>query len=294
MEAKKMYNYKDFMIFFTFFLFWISIQFGEVVEDYLAYIMVVSIGILHGSNDLLILSTKDKMDKTFRKNLIIYVSIIILCVIIYLFSPFIAILLFVLLSSYHFGEEHLGETINLNFLFNAVYFLAYGLFIFSLLFYQSIFDVDEIMIELTGATFTKFQIETTLLTSAVFLFIGSLYLVLSKKNEVEIFVKEFFYLLLLFLVFKTSSLILGFAIYFIFWHSIPSIIHQIEFISGDLSKKNILFYVKKAIIYWIISIAGLLILYQLVPQIKLFATVVFVILFAVTAPHTWVMHKMKN
>ena len=289
-----MYNYKDFMIFFTFFLFWISIQFGEVVEDYLAYIMVVSIGILHGSNDLLILSTKDKMDKTFRKNLIIYVSIIILCVIIYLFSPFIAILLFVLLSSYHFGEEHLGETINLNFLFNAVYFLAYGLFIFSLLFYQSIFDVDEIMIELTGATFTKFQIETTLLTSAVFLFIGSLYLVLSKKNEVEIFVKEFFYLLLLFLVFKTSSLILGFAIYFIFWHSIPSIIHQIEFISGDLSKKNILFYVTKAIIYWIISIAGLLILYQLVPQIKLFATVVFVILFAVTAPHTWVMHKMKN
>jgi Brp/Blh family beta-carotene 15,15'-monooxygenase len=101
-------------------------------------------------------------------------------------------------------------------------------------------------------------------------------------------------LLLLFLVFKTSSLILGFAIYFIFWHSIPSIIHQIEFISGNLNKKNILFYVKKAMIYWVISIAGLLILYQLVPQIKLFATVVFVILFAVTAPHTWVMHKMKN
>jgi Brp/Blh family beta-carotene 15,15'-monooxygenase len=294
MEAKKMYNYKDFMIFFTFFLFWISIQFGEVVEDYLAYIMVVSIGILHGANDLLILSTKEKMDKMFRKNLIIYVSIIFLCVIIYLFSPFIAILLFVLLSSYHFGEEHLGETINLNFLFNAVYFLAYGLFIFSLLFYQSIFEVNEIMIELTGGTFTKFQIETTLLISAVFLFIGSLYLVLTKKNEVEIFVKEFFYLLLLFLVFKTSSLILGFAIYFIFWHSIPSIIHQIEFISGDLNKKNILFYVKKATIYWIISLAALLILYQLVPQIKLFATVVFVILFAVTAPHTWVMHKMKN
>ena len=294
MEAKKIYNYQDFMIFFTFFLFWISIQFGKVVEDYLAYIMVVSIGILHGANDLLILSTKEKMDKTFRKNLIIYVSIIVFCVIIYLFSPFIAILLFILLSSYHFGEEHLGETINLNFLFNSFYFLAYGLFIFSLLFYQSIYDVDEIMIELTGATFTKFQIETTLLTSAVFLFMGSLYLFLAKKNEIEIFVKEFFYLLLLFLVFKTSSLILGFAIYFIFWHSIPSIIHQVRFISGDLNKKNILFYLKKAMIYWAISIAGLLILYQLIPQIKLFATVVFVILFAVTAPHAWVMHKMKN
>jgi hypothetical protein len=47
-------------------------------------------------------------------------------------------------------------------------------------------------------------------------------------------------------------------------------------------------------IYWLISIAGLLSLYKIVSDIELFATVVFVILFAVTAPHTWVMHKMKN
>jgi hypothetical protein len=47
-------------------------------------------------------------------------------------------------------------------------------------------------------------------------------------------------------------------------------------------------------IYWVISIVGLLTLYKIVPEIELFAAVVFVILFAVTAPHTWVMHKMKN
>lgn len=287
-------NYQNLMLFFTFFLFWVSIQFGEVVEDFLAYVMVISLGILHGANDLLILSIKEKKDKTFIKNLIIYVSIIILCLIIYMFSSFVAILLFVLLSSYHFGEEHLSKKINVNVLFNSFYFLAYGMFIFSLIFYQSITDVDIIMRELTGLTFTEFQIEITLLMSAVFLFIGSLYLILTKRNKSKIFIEELFYLVLLFLVFKNSSLILGFAIYFIFWHSIPSIIHQIEFISGNLSKKTIFFYIKKALIYWIISIIGLLILYQLVPQIELFATVVFVILFAVTAPHTWVMYKMKN
>jgi len=287
-------NYQNLMLFFTFFLFWVSIQFGEVVEDFLAYVMVISLGILHGANDLLILSIKEKKDKTFIKNLIIYVSIIILCLIIYMFSSFVAILLFVLLSSYHFGEEHLSKKINVNVLFNSLYFLAYGMFIFSLIFYQSITDVDIIMRELTGLTFTEFQIEITLLMSAVFLFIGSLYLILTKRNKSKIFIEELFYLVLLFLVFKNSSLILGFAIYFIFWHSIPSIIHQIEFISGNLSKKTIFFYIKKALIYWIISIIGLLILYQLVPQIELFATVVFVILFAVTAPHTWVMYKMKN
>ena len=287
-------NYENFMLFFTFFLFWVSIQFGEVVEDFLAYIMVISVGILHGANDLLILSTKDQKDKKLIKNLLIYIGIILLCVVIYLLSSFVAIVLFVVLSAYHFGEEHLSHKINVNFGFNAVYFLSYGLFIFALLFYQSMSDVDVIMTELTGLTFSKIQIEITLIVSAIFLSTGSVYLILMKRNESVLFLREFLYLVLLFLVFNTSSLILGFAIYFILWHSIPSIIHQIEFISGSLNKRNVIAYVKKALIYWVISIAGLLVLYQLLPEIKLLATVVFVILFAVTAPHTWVMHRMKN
>ncbi|MDC1464924.1 Brp/Blh family beta-carotene 15,15'-dioxygenase [Polaribacter sp.] len=282
------------MIFFTFFLFWVSIQFGEVVEDFIAYILVISVGILHGANDLLILSTKEQKDKKLIKNLSIYIGIILLCVVIYWFSSFVAIVLFVVLSAYHFGEEHLSHKINVNFVFNAVYFLSYGLFIFALLFYQSLSDVDLIMKELTGGTFSKFQIEITLIMSAVFLSTGSIYLIIMRRNEALLFLREFLYLVLLFLVFNTSSLILGFAIYFILWHSIPSIIHQIEFISGSLNKRNVVTYVKKALIYWVISIAGLLVLYQVLPEIKLLATVVFVILFAVTAPHTWVMHRMKN
>ena len=287
-------NYENFMIFFTFFLFWVSIQFGEVVEDFIAYILVISVGILHGANDLLILSTKEQKDKKLIKNLSIYIGIILLCVVIYWFSSFVAIVLFVVLSAYHFGEEHLSHKINVNFVFNAVYFLSYGLFIFALLFYQSLSDVDLIMKELTGGTFSKFQIEITLIMSAVFLSTGSIYLIIMRRNEAVLFLREFLYLVLLFLVFNTSSLILGFAIYFILWHSIPSIIHQIEFISGSLNKRNVVTYVKKALIYWVISIAGLLVLYQVLPEIKLLATVVFVILFAVTAPHTWVMHRMKN
>lgn len=287
-------NYQNFMLFITFFLFWISIQFGEVVEDFLAYILVISLGILHGANDLLILSIKEKTDKTFIKNLFIYIGLIILCLVIYIFSSFTAILFFVLLSSYHFGEEHLSKKINVNGLFNSFYFLAYGVFIFSLIFYQSAADVDAIMTELTGLTFTEFQIKMALLMSGIFLCIGSMYLVLTKKIKVQLFIKEIFYLLLLYLVFQNSSLVLGFAIYFIFWHSIPSIIHQVVFISGNLNEKTIFYYVKKALIYWVISVVGLFVLYQLVPQTELFATVVFAILFAVTAPHTWVMHKMKN
>jgi len=54
-------KYQDFMIFFTFLLFWVSIQFGQIIEDSIAYVIVLSIGIIHGSNDFTILKKKKKI-----------------------------------------------------------------------------------------------------------------------------------------------------------------------------------------------------------------------------------------
>jgi Brp/Blh family beta-carotene 15,15'-monooxygenase len=294
METFLKQNYQNFMIFFTFFLLWFSIQFGKVVEDSVAFVLIISIGVLHGANDLLILSKGEKKRFRLVKYFIVYLSIIVLCILIYLLSSFLAIILFVLLSSYHFGEEYFGEKVVVNKIFNSMYYLAYGVFIFSMLFYSSTSQVDEIMKELANRTFTTFQIELALLLSLSIFLVSNLYLFLLKRNTAEMLLKEVFYLGLLFVVFQTSSLILGFAIYFIFWHSIPSIIHQVEFISGSLTKKSVAHYIKKAFIYWGISVVGLITLYQMVPQIKLFSTLIFVVLFAVTAPHTWVMHKMKS
>ena len=287
-------NYQNFMVFFTFFFFWFSIQFGSFVEDSVAFLLIVSLGILHGANDLLILSKGEKNKHTYIKHLMVYLSIMLFCVLTYFFSSFLAISLFILLSSYHFGEEHLGEKIAVNSIFNFFYYMSYGVFIFSMLFYESTANVDEIMRELTNTTFTKLQIKFSLILSSFILLVMSLYLVLKKIVDLMKLLKEIFYLGLLFLVFKTSTLILSFAVYFILWHSIPSIINQVEFVYGDLTKKSILSYVKKAIIYWVISIIGMFVIYQLIPHMSLFSTIIFVVLFAVTAPHTWVMYRMKG
>ncbi|MDG1246088.1 MAG: Brp/Blh family beta-carotene 15,15'-dioxygenase [Polaribacter sp.] len=289
-----MKNYQNFMMFFTFFMFWFSIQFGDIVEDSVAFVLIVSLGILHGANDLLILAKGKNSKMVFLKHLLVYLTIIIACVLIYLFSPFIAILLFILLSSYHFGEEHLGEKIKVNRIFNLIFYLFYGVFLFSILFYVSLTAVNEIMQELTGITFTKIQIANAFSISLSVLLILSIYLYVTKKIKLSVLFKEFFYLCLLSLVFKTSSLILGFAIYFIFWHSIPSLLNQVAFIYGDLTKESVVNYFKKAFIYWMISVFGLLVLYQIIPEVHLFSSIIFVLLFAVTAPHTWVMFKMKN
>lgn len=287
-------NYQNFKIFFTFLLLWFSVQFGSLIEDVVAYFMVITLGILHGANDLLIMSKNKKGASNFVKNLTVYLSIIIGCIVIFLLNPLAAILLFIVISAYHFGEEHFSDDINISTFFNVVFYLFYGLLIFAMIFYTSLIEVNEIMLQLVGREFTSVQIAYLLYTSFTIVSICIFFLLIKKKIVITELATEVFYILLFFLVFKSSSLILGFAIYFIFWHSIPSIVHQIKFISGDLSKSSVIFYVKKAAVYWIISIVGMFTLYILIPKIDLFATIIFVILFAVTAPHMWVMFRMKK
>lgn len=287
-------NYQNFKIFFTFLLFWFSIQFGEFVEDIVAYFLVITLGILHGANDLLIIDRVKRNKNEFLKNLIIYLIIILSCVLLFFITPKIAILCFIVISAYHFGEEHFGEALDVGEILNSLYFFFYGLLIFAMIFFNSLTDVNEIMNQLVGSVFSVIQIDYLLFSSILIYAFLSAYYVFNKRLKIEFIVKEIFYLLLLFLVFKTTSLILGFAIYFIFWHSIPSILHQVIFLSGDLKKDSLIIYIRKAGIFWLISVFGMLLLYFFIPQLDLFATVVFIILFAVTAPHMWVMFQMKK
>lgn len=285
-------DYQDFMIFFTFLLFWISIQFGQIVEDSIAFIIVLSLGIIHGSNDFTILKKQEK-SKSLIKPILIYLLLIFCCVLSYIINPFISILLFVFLSSYHFGEQHLEDKLNFNLKINLLIYTFYGLFIFALIFIENRNDVDTIMLNLTGNTIPDLWIKIMLISSASILIGLYFYKVFKKIDTTLNIIRELFYLILLYLVFKTTSLILGFAIYFVLWHSIPSVLDQTKFLSGEKNKKAIFKYLKTALIYWVISISGLLLAYYYIEE-KLFSSIIFLVLFAVTAPHVWVMNRMKK
>jgi Brp/Blh family beta-carotene 15,15'-monooxygenase len=88
---------------------------------------------------------------------------------------------------------------------------------------------------------------------------------------------------------------MAFGIYFVFWHSIPSIIEQSEFIFGSSDLKSFKNYFKNAVIYWIISLFGLLILYYFLKDYQnLLVSIFFSFLAAITFPHTLVIFKMKR
>lgn len=286
-------NYQDFMIFFTFLLFWVSIQFGQIIEDSIAYVIVLSIGIIHGSNDFTILKKQKKNTIDLIKSTSFYLFLILLCIACYLINSFVAILFFVILSSYHFGEQHLENKFTGSKYVKSIIYVVYGMLIFSLIFIENLKDVEVIMRNLTGEIIPNSWIETMLVSSSLLLIILITYQFTRKINPKIQIVRELFYILLLYLVFKSSSLILGFAIYFVLWHSIPSILDQTKFLSGGYTFKKILEYLKTAFVYWLISITGLVIAYYYFSE-SLFNSMIFIVLFAVTAPHVWVMNRMKQ
>ncbi len=288
-----MFNYQYFKIIFTVLMILLGLQFEGAIADPIAYFLILTLGIVHGANDLLILKQKEKNPSHFIRSVLGYLGLIALCVLSFFVHPFVSILLFILISAYHFGEQHFENQMDAPNWLTYSFYIFYGLVIFGMIFLENIDEVDVIVSELTGQIFPDNTILIGTLLSAGVLVSLLLYGVIKKYSFRFNILKEIFVLALIYLAFRYSSLILGFGIYFIFWHSIPSIMDQTTYISGATNKKSIMYYFKMASPYWLLSIAGLTALYFLMDE-SLFSSAIFLILFAVTAPHAWVMFRMKK
>ena len=117
---------------------------------------------------------------------------------------------------------------------------------------------------------------------------------LYKHLKNQLLIQLFFITFFLFSVYITD-LLLSFAIYFVLWHSLPSILEQTKFLFGNSNKTQLKIYLKKALLYWIISIFGLVVTYYIFrdSQSQLLS-IFFSFLAAITFPHTFVISKIKK
>ncbi|MBT8282294.1 MAG: Brp/Blh family beta-carotene 15,15'-dioxygenase [Muriicola sp.] len=288
-------TFSGFMIVLTFFFLWVSVIFNIEAEAILAYFLIFTFGILHGSNDLkLIQQTSSASNKNFfLRALASYVSVIGLTVLFFSIVPAFALVFFVLASSYHFGEQHRSETTKASPL-TYIFYSCYGLVIFFLLFYTNAEEVTPIIYQVTG-----FQMQSEYyLYVLVASFVGFLGIYLwwygQKKIQVNI-IKELFFLLVFVIVFKTASLLWAFSIYFVVWHSIPSLRDQTKYLYGKVNKNTLLKYVKTSFVYWLVSMIGLGVLYYLFHDKQgLFLSIMIYFLAAITFPHVIVMNRLNR
>ena len=290
-----MNNIFNFSIVSSFLGLWISTHLPERFELILGFILIFTFGMIHGSNDLLIVNKLLKNTKHYSKFTLLaaYLLIVSIAILIFYWAPALAMILFILFSAYHFGEQHWDHRFSKsNTTLKSIFYFSYGMLILYLLFTFNDAGVKLIVFEITGYEITH------LYSPYILIVLGSsVVLVLSieffkNRLAIEVILKELFTLAVLAIIFSSSSLIWGFAIYFILWHSIPSLIEQIKFIYGDVKTTSTLNYCKSALPYWIISLVGIVILYAIFSSQKQFIHYFLHSIAAVTFPHAIVMLRM--
>jgi len=281
-------KYFNFAIVASFFCLWLDSLLSNNVQIIVGFILILTFGILHGANDLLLIKKIDinKEQMSLQKTLLYYTVVVAIGSLLFWVIPWFALLLFILVSGYHFGEQQ-WENLEKSNLFKIFEF-AYGLLILMLLFIFHIEEVQEVIQNITSVLVPESYFIVGLAINIVALVALGIYYstkLIEFKNRVLL---ETFYLVVFAVLFRVSSLIWGFAIYFIIWHSIPSIINQIKYLNGEFNKKNFWKYIKSAFVYWLISLIGIATLYLLFKDIKIFNALFFSFLAAITFPHVLV------
>ena len=281
-------KYFNFAIVASFFCLWLDSLLSNNAQIIVGFILILTFGILHGANDLLLIKKIDinKEQMSLQKILLYYTVVVAIGSLLFWVIPWFALLLFILVSGYHFGEQQ-WENLEKSNLFKIFEF-AYGLLILMLLFIFHIEEVQEVIKNITSVLVPESYFIVGLAINIVALVALGIYYstkLIEFKNRVLL---ETFYLVVFAVLFRVSSLIWGFAIYFIIWHSIPSIINQIKYLNGEFNKKNFWKYIKSAFVYWLISLIGIATLYLLFKDIKIFNALFFSFLAAITFPHVLV------
>ena len=285
----------NFSIVASFIGLWIVSKVNPEFEIILGFLFIFSFGVLHGSNDILLILklSSQKYKRNFFKVIALYVLTIIIAIVLFYVFPSIGLMLFILFSAFHFGEQN-WEPINLNLknIYKNFFYTTYGLFILFLLFKLNTNDVLDITHSILSSSMGALWIDYVFLFTLIFLIVFFAINLIINKKKYKIFILEIFKLLIFAIIFEVSTLIWGFTIYFILWHSIPSLFEQIIYIYGDFNKENARDYVKKAFPYWLISIIGLVVLYLVFNDNSLIYIIFFSFIAAITFPHTIVINRL--
>lgn len=276
-------------VFFTLLILLFSFLLSDLSQNILGLLFTLSIGLLHGANDL-------KIIQQFRKNqtkkalnyFAIYIGVVLIGGILFYWVPQAALPLFVLVSAFHFGEQHWEIRVHETPL-RPIFYLCYGGFLFTLLFFLQAAPTNKVIEQIVGIS-----IVDQVWKIAAFL-LGLVVLIVQLRYERlrRFLVWEVLVFGLLALLFWNGTLLLAFATYFVFWHSLPSLQSQMRYLYGNADRFAWRNYLKSGALYWSLALIFLGIGYALIDFSQpYFLSLFFVFLAAITFPHALVMELM--
>ena len=265
------------------------------ISPLICLLLILTIGVSHGSLDHV------KGKKLFNilnisKISIFYFSYIliaILVIIIWIKIPFISLMCFLLVASYHFGKEDTQFLMNENSYFNQLLFFLKGLLIIAA---PMFFHFDETIIifklllvdnEIFYSTLEFIEVNKILPIAIVLSSLSSIFLFL-KKFEIKKFIIFLDYFSILVLNYYLTPLV-AFTIYFCFLHSIRHSITLIYEIDKNDFKNGLKIFGQKAlpltVLTAIFCLIGLYLLNNNYDFNSSILKIIFIGLASLTFPH---------
>jgi Brp/Blh family beta-carotene 15,15'-monooxygenase len=265
------------------------------ISPLICLLLILTIGVSHGSLDHV------KGKKLFNilnisKISIFYFSYIliaILVIIIWIIIPFISLMCFLLVASYHFGKEDTQFLINENSYFNQLLFFLKGLLIIAA---PMFFHFDETIIifklllvdnEIFYSTLEFIEVNKILPIAIILSSLSSICLFL-RKFEIKKFIVFLDYFSILVLNYYLTPLV-AFTIYFCFLHSIRHSISLIYEIDKNDFKNGLKIFGQKAlpltVLTAIFCLIGLYLLNNNYDFNSSILKIIFIGLASLTFPH---------
>ena len=271
------------------------------IENQLIYssLSILLFGIPHGAIDHIIFFKKRQLTKL--KFYLVYLGLIVGFVLMWHIAPVLSLILFLLISAFHFGESQF-EDIKITKVLKNTFFFFWGIALLATLIYYNINELANVTayFDDTLAFEKVYDIKkvTALYYVTNIITIASMILMtVYKQIKIERLLSEFFLLFLIHITFFLFPFIIGFTLYFVVLHSLKVMQDEIEFFKKDNPKFSILDFLKLLAPYSILSIFFTTILlllsyYSYIPYSIPFLSIV--IISVITLPHAIVMNIFYN
>ena len=279
----------DIKVVLTVFCVFVSCLTSSLKIDYLIIFGVLNLGIMHGANDLSLLQNINFMRTKVQRFVVYTLTVIIFSFALYQF-PLYALVLFVLFSCYHFGEQQWTHSFQNQTRLPQLFYFLYGGFLFSALFWSHAEQTLYIIKELSDFSVPTYYFQWM---TYLFLVLCAFYLLFQISTTRTLMFDVLFQTVLLVALFWTTNLIVSFGTYFIIWHSWPSMKDQIQALYNKPNAYSL--YIKDALPYWLISLSGLFLFFIYNDSIGLNPLALFFsFLAAITFPHVLVIFGLHQ
>ena len=265
------------------------------IPPLICLLLILTIGVSHGSLDHV---KGKKLFNILNINKISifyfsYILIAILVIIIWIIIPFISLMIFLLVASYHFGKEDTQFLINENSYLNQLLFFLKGLLIIvAPIFFHfeetiTIFKLLLVDSEIFYSTLEFIEVNKILPIAIILSSLSSIFLFL-RKFEIKKFIVFFDYFSILILNYYLTPLV-AFTVYFCFLHSIRHSITLIYEIDKNDFKNGLKVFAQKAlpltVLTAIFCLIGLYLLNNNYDFNSSILKIIFIGLASLTFPH---------